>query len=76
MNTINSIYSASTNTTLRKPREHVELERTTCQRQLLKYSLDIICKSIYISMDFQVSERLCQGPEFSRNYTIGYIIIT
>ena len=42
--------------------------------QLLKYSLGIICKSIYISMDFQISEGLSRGPEFSHNYTIDYLI--
>ena len=41
--------------------------------QLLMYSLDIImCKSIYTSMDFQNSEGLCQGPEFSPDYIIDY----
>ena len=34
--------------------------------QLIMYSLDT---------DFQVSERLHEGPEFSDNYLIDYIII-
>ena len=31
---------------------------------------------IYDSMDFQVSEVLHEGSEYSHNYDIGYIIIT
>ena len=31
---------------------------------------------MYDSVDFQVSEVLREGSEFSHNYNIGYIIIT
>ena len=31
---------------------------------------------LYIYTDFQVSERLHGGPEFSGNYLIDYVIIT
>ena len=30
----------------------------------------------YTSVKFKVSEELCQGPEFSWDYDIGYIIIS
>ena len=33
-----------------------------------------MCKSIHISTDFQISEGLRRGPEFSHNYTIDYLI--
>jgi hypothetical protein len=39
--------------------------------QLIRYSLDT---GVRYSTYFQVSERLQQGPEFSHNYTIGFVI--
>ena len=50
-----------------------------CQRsnmQLLMYSVfsGYIRKSIYNRMDFQISEGLHLGPEFSHNYTIDYLV--
>ena len=50
---------------------------STYQRKYLATSKvfpEYMCKSIYISTDFQISEGLCQGPEFSHNYTIDYLI--
>ena len=45
--------------------------------QLVMYSLDTCMHQIlYIYTDFQASERLHGGPEFSGNYLIDYIIIT
>ena len=45
--------------------------------QLIMYSLDTCVRySTYIYTDFQVSERLHGGPEFSGNYLIDYVIIT
>ena len=52
----------------------MELERHYLSEAIFKVFAGYICKSFYISKDFQVSERLCRGPEFSHNYTIGYII--
>ena len=47
--------------------------------QLLKYSLDT-CKLLYMFTDFQVSERLYRGPEFSHNLPHklhhNYLILT
>ena len=41
-------------------------------------SMQLIIKVLilYILTDFQVSERLHQGPEFSHNYLMDYLIIT
>ena len=33
-----------------------------------------MCKLLYMFTDFQVSERLHRGPEFSHNYLIDYLI--
>ena len=35
-----------------------------------------VLKLLYISLDFQVSERLHLGPKFSHIYLINYLIIT
>ena len=69
------VYSARART-LHEPREHVELEQHYLSEATSKVFAGYICKSIYIPTDFQVPESLCRGPEFSHNYTIGYIIIT
>ena len=42
--------------------------------QLLMYSLHICVSQSIFCMDFQISEGLCQGPEFSPNYTIDYLV--
>ena len=50
---------------------------STDQRKYLATSIVFagsMRKSIYISTDFQISERLHRGTEFSHNYTIGYLI--
>ena len=50
---------------------------STYQRKYLatsKVFAESMCKSIYISTDFQISEGLRRGPEFSHNYTIDYLI--
>ena len=54
----------------------MELKQHYLSEATFKVFAGYIYKSIYISTDYQVSERLCRGPEFSHNYTIGYIIIT
>ena len=39
---------------------------STCSTQLLMYSLDMyVCKFIYDSVDFQVSEVFCKGSNVS-----------
>ena len=61
---------------LRKPRE---LTSRTCQSKYhaaFKVFARCTHKLLYILLDFQVSEELRLGPEFSHNYTVGYIIIT
>ena len=41
------------------------------------YLLDVSMSYVlYILLDFEVTEGLRRGPEFSHNYTIGYLIIT
>ena len=67
------IYSARE---LRKSRERVELERRYLSVATSKVFAGYTRESIYIPTDCQVLEGLCRGPEFSHNYTIGYIIIT
>ena len=50
---------------------------STCQRkQRATFNVFAVYvrKSIYISTDFQISEGLRRGPEFSPNYTIDYLI--
>ena len=50
---------------------------STCQRKqraTFNVFAGYVHKSIYISTDFQISEGLRQGPEFSPNYTIDYLI--
>ena len=42
--------------------------------QLSIYLLDTCVKYSYILIDFQVSERLHGGPEFSGNYLIDFLI--
>ena len=42
--------------------------------QLLMYLLDMCVSHLYISTDFQISEGLRRGPEFSPSYTIDYLI--
>ena len=54
----------------------MELERHYLSEATSKVFTGYIRKSIYIPTDCQVPEGLCRGPEFSHNYTIGYIIIT
>ena len=41
--------------------------------QLQRYSPDTR-KLLYILLDFQVTERLHRGPEFSHNYLIDFIV--
>ena len=50
---------------------------STCQRKqraTFNVFAGYVRKSIYISTDFQISEGLRRGPEFSPNYTIDYLI--
>ena len=50
---------------------------STCQRKqraTFNVFAGYVRKSIYISTDFQISEGLHRGPEFSPNYTIDYLI--
>ena len=49
---------------------------STCQHATSNIFTGYMHKSIYISTDFQISEGLRRGPEFSHNYTIDYVIIT
>ena len=61
---------------LRKSRERVELKQHYLLVATSKVFAGYTRKSIYSPTDCQVPEGLCRGPEFSHNYTIGYIIIT
>ena len=62
---------------LRKPRERVKSdqqylsEKVTCS---FKVFAGYTCKLLYMFTDFQVSERLHRGPEFSHNHLIDYLI--
>ena len=65
------IYSAEAKISLRKPFKLAEL---AWQQEVFA---GYICKLIYDSVDFQVSEVIREGSEFSDNYNIiGYIIMT
>ena len=61
---------------LRKPRNRLHSARELylvgqCERQLIKYSLDM-CVLLYISSDFMAHD----GSRETLNYLIDYIIIT
>ena len=71
------------------PRDYVSLENACSsaaaahqRRQYTAYKVfaGYTQKILYILTEFQISERLHRGPEFSHNYlidyTIGFIIIT
>ena len=50
--------------------------RRESSAQLIMYSLGTCVRYSTCNTDFQVSERLHGGPEFSGNYLIDYVIIT
>ena len=55
----------------------MELNGSTYQIKYLatsKVFAESVCKSIYISTDFQISEGLRRGPKFSYNCTIDCLI--
>ena len=52
------------------------VHRRESSAQLIIYSLDTCVRYSTYNTDFQVSERLHGGPEFSGNYLIDYVIIT
>ena len=61
------IYGAEPKTSLHKPFKLMELERQHSLHTSFKVFAGSICKLIYDSVDFQVSEVLHEGSEFSHN---------
>ena len=50
----------------------------TCRREYKHAASNVFArytrKLLYVLLDFQVTERLHQGPDVSHNYLIGYLI--